>query len=101
MRYPKLGLLHHDSAQSCPGFTLVAPLRHFMVFLVDMEGNEVHRWELPGPLGSKAYILPGGNLLFSTVTDEGTPIREAKGGHIYEILRFPLDYMMIICYYFH
>ena len=85
MRYHKLGLLHHDAAKAFSGYTLVAPLRHAMVFLVDMEGTEVHRWELPGPLGSKAYLLPGGHLLYSTVTDAGFPIKEAKGGHIYEV----------------
>ena len=85
MRYHQLGLLHHDPAKAFSGCTLVTPLRHSMVFLVDMDGAEVHRWELPGPLGSKAYLLPGGHLLFSTFTQEGTPIKEAKGGHIYEM----------------
>ena len=77
MRYHQLGLLHHDPGRSFAGYTLVTPLRHSAIFLVDMEGAEVHRWELPGPLGSKAYLLPGGHLLFSTFTQEGTPIKEA------------------------
>jgi len=84
MRYQKVGLLHNEPARSFPGYTLIAPLRHSSVFLVGMNGEVVHQWNLPGPLGSKAYLIPGGHLLFSTVTDEGTPIREAKGGHIYE-----------------
>lgn len=85
MRYLKVGLLYHDPNRCFGGYTLVAPLRHLHAYLVNIEGETVHQWDLPGPLGSKAYLLPGGNLLLSTVTDGGTPIREAKGGHIMEL----------------
>ena len=85
MRYQKLGLLHHEPARCFGGYTLVAPIRHLHIYLIDMAGEVVHRWNLPGPLGSKALLLPGGNLLFSTVTAEGAPIRAAKGGHIMEM----------------
>ncbi|NQV54282.1 MAG: aryl-sulfate sulfotransferase [Rhodospirillales bacterium] len=85
MRYHKTGLLHHDPAKVFAGYTLVTPIRHSSVFLVDINGEVAHEWELPGALGSKAYLLPGGNLLFSTVTDDGVPIHEAKGGHIHEV----------------
>ena len=51
----------------------------------DIDGNEVHRWNLFGRLGSLAYLLPNGNLSCSTVTDDGPPVRQAKGGHLYEL----------------
>ena len=41
MRYHQLGLLHHDPARSFAGYTLVTPIRHTAVFLVDMDGQEV------------------------------------------------------------
>lgn len=84
MRYQKVGLLHHDPSRAFQGFTLIAALRHKSVYLVGMNGEVLHQWNLPGALGSKAYLLPGGRLLFSVVTDDGVPIREAKGGHIIE-----------------
>ena len=64
---------------------MIAPMRHLSCHLVDMDGDVAHTWDLPGPLGSKAYLLPGGNLLCSVVTDEGVPIPGAKGGHILEL----------------
>lgn len=85
MRYQDVGVLHHDPAKTFPGYTLIAPMRHETVYLVDINGEPVHQWNLPGPLGSKAKILPGGNMLFSIVTDDGAPIREAKGGILLEV----------------
>ena len=70
MRIRQTGLLERDPARAFPGFTIVTPLRHYHCYLVDMAGETVHQWELPGALGSKAYLLPNGNLLCSVVTDE-------------------------------
>ena len=64
---------------------MIAPMRHDACHLVDMDGEVAHTWDLPGPLGSKAYLLPSGNLLCSVVTDEGVPIPGAKGGRILEL----------------
>lgn len=60
-------------------------MRHEASYLVDMAGNVVHTWELPGLLGSKACLLPNGNMLCSVVTDEGIPIPGAKGGRMLEL----------------
>ena len=85
MRIRQTGLLERDPARAFPGFTIVTPLRHYHCYLVDMAGETVHQWELPGALGSKAYLLPNGNLLCSVVTDEGAPLKAAKGGRILEL----------------
>ena len=85
MRFQQTGLLQHDPSRSYAGYTLVAPFRHPTCYLVDMDGETIHQWNLPGPLGSKAYLLPGGNLLGSVVTDEGAPLKAAKGGHLFEL----------------
>ena len=79
------GLVLHQSEKSFTGFTVVAPMRHECSYLVDMAGAVVHTWNLPGPLGSKAYLIPNGNLLCSIVTTEGIPIPGAKGGRILEL----------------
>ena len=85
MLFGKVGILHCVRDKVCPGFTLVPTFRGRNVHLIDIDGNEVHRWNLPGRLGSLAYLLPNGNLLCSTVTDDGPPVRQAKGGHLYEL----------------
>lgn len=85
MKHYKTGLLLHEPKKTFAGFTIIAPMRHETSHLVDMQGRVVHTWKLPAPLGSKAYLLPNGNLLCSVVTSEGVPIPGAKGGHILEL----------------
>ena len=85
MRYESLGVLKIVPEKVSPGYTLVPTFRGRVVHLIDIDGTEVHKWDLPGRLGSLAYLLPNGNLLCSTVTDDGPPVRQAKGGHLYEL----------------
>ena len=84
MRYQKPGLREFNEEQSTLGFTLIAPVHGFTVYLINMLGEVVHEWKLPEKLGSLAYLLPGGHLLTSVLTSEGPPIIEGKGGHIQE-----------------
>ena len=77
MKSYRPGLQHHDAAKSCVGFTLIAPMAHETVSLIDNAGTVVQQWALPGPLGSKAYLLPGGNLLCSVSTRGGEPLTGA------------------------
>lgn len=46
-----------------PGYTLFAPLRSDNVILIDLEGNEVHRWKTGLPPAGGVYLLESGNLL--------------------------------------
>jgi len=85
MKHYHTGLLHHQRDKAFAGFTVIAPMRHEAAYLVNMDGEVVHTWRLPGPLGSKACLLPNGNLLCSVVTAEGVPIPGAKGGHLLEL----------------
>ncbi|HJM58668.1 MAG TPA: aryl-sulfate sulfotransferase [Planctomycetota bacterium] len=45
------------------GFTLIAPLRSTTTWLVNMQGEEVHRWESKYTAGNSAYLLEDGSLL--------------------------------------
>ncbi len=45
------------------GYTLFAPLLSRDVFLVDMDGEEVHRWEGELAPGNSVYLRDNGNLL--------------------------------------
>ncbi len=64
-RTRKLGLTGHDPAKAFQGYTLYAPMfGDGAVYLIDMEGNEAHRWQLPFPPGDYGYLLPNGNLFY-------------------------------------
>src|SRR5574341_2101231 len=86
----KLGLTAYDAAKAWEGYTLYTPMfGDGTVYLLDMEGNEVHTWRMPLPPGDYGYLLPNGNLFYGghTPADPGEyfpawPI--FKGGAIME-----------------
>jgi hypothetical protein len=58
------GVLLYDSAKSYGGYTLFAPMVGCKTtYLIDMEGNMVHKWESEYTPGLFAMLLPNGNLL--------------------------------------
>ncbi|OBT85485.1 hypothetical protein VE02_07362 [Pseudogymnoascus sp. 03VT05] len=59
-----------DKELSFGGYTLFAPLAGDIAYLVDIDGREVHRWQLPGRTGRHARILPNGNLAINTINPE-------------------------------
>jgi len=91
MKSYHLGLQHHDSERSFQGFTLIAQMAHEQAYLIDNAGEVVHRWALPGALGSKACLLANGNLLCSAFTRDGRAlpgaihIPGALGGRLLEL----------------
>ncbi len=85
MDYQKLGLLKQDPSRAFAGYTTIATLRSNTVRLVDMDGEEVHRWNLPDPLGAMAYLLPGGRLLCSVQFPSDLPLTTARGGRVLEM----------------
>jgi hypothetical protein len=47
------------------GYTLFAPSFHnTTAWLIDMEGNVVHYWEMKNPPGLNYQLLPNGNLMW-------------------------------------
>ena len=85
MEFQKLGLLTHNAELSWGGFTIFGTLRGNTVRLVNIRGEEVHHWDLPGPLGGLAYLLPGGRLLTSVMIPSECPLTTARGGRIIEM----------------
>lgn len=71
------GLQYQDAARCLDGLTLIAPMAHHQVHLINCSGDVVHQWKLPGALGSKAYLLPSGNLLCSVSTRGTEPLAGA------------------------
>jgi len=67
-----VGLRALDRERASPGFTLFAP--HFVqnrtVYLIDLEGNVTHTWEMPYPPGMSGYLTERGTLFFNGRTSE-------------------------------
>lgn len=65
------GLRALDKSKASPGYTLFAPITGSgQVYLIDLEGNVAHQWNLPYPPGSFGYLLPNGNLFYNGKTTE-------------------------------
>jgi len=77
--YRPTGLIRYHPAGAHRGYTLFSPNGGDEAFLIDMEGNFVHRWHYPGGI-NYGYLLDNGNLLFR---DQGS--RPPGADHIREI----------------
>jgi len=63
-----VGLRGYDAARAFPGFTLFAPDGKpdgKAVYLVDMQGNVVHTWDMPYPVGLTAFLTDRGTLFYN------------------------------------
>lgn len=85
-----VGLRGVDHSNVCPGYTLFTSLTSpGIVHLIDNEGKEVHRFNLPYRPGRHARILANGNLAYNGVHPDGPrlfPIwQKYRGGVMMEV----------------
>lgn len=67
-------------------YTLITPLGDNHAYLIDMDGNLAHKWELGGKSARVVYLLENGNLLATYhVQSDYFTLRDFAGGGI-EIL---------------
>jgi len=65
IRRSRTGLIAHDPALAQPGYTLFAPMSgDGTVYLIDMEGEVAHRWQMPHRPGLYGYLLDNGHLFY-------------------------------------
>ncbi|KAJ9630374.1 hypothetical protein H2204_008439 [Knufia peltigerae] len=69
----RVGLTGVDKKRSFGGYTLFCPLTSDTAHLIDIDGQEVHSWKLPGRIGRHARILPNGNLAVNTLRPGPSP----------------------------
>ena len=81
----QLGLTSYKPEMAFPGYTLFAPMEGTAVYLIDMRGNVVHRWQLPYRPGEYGYLLDNGNLLFGGRTGKGPVNIGGRGGIVMEV----------------
>ncbi len=59
---PPRGLVQADP-EAGDGYTLIAPLRSGYTYLLNRQGEPVHRWKSDMPPGNAVYLLEDGDLL--------------------------------------
>jgi Protein of unknown function (DUF1566)/Arylsulfotransferase (ASST) len=68
----------NDGAQE--ELTLFAPISGTTAYLIDMDGNTVHEWELSGTPGNSVYLLEDGRLLATYTIKSSSFGKDARGG---------------------
>jgi hypothetical protein len=84
-----VGLRGHDPDRAFAGFTLFSPLpsTNKTVYLIDMQGNVVHTWEMPYPPGQSGYLTDRGTLFYNGQIPNDSHVGRApyKGGAALEM----------------
>jgi len=65
---------------AAPGYTLFSPEERRQTYLVDLDGNVVHRWRHGTAPGNFQYLLPNGELLRAGDYDVENRFLRGKGG---------------------
>jgi hypothetical protein len=61
-----VGLRGYDPERASPGFTLFTTARDCKtVYLIDLQGNVVHTWQMPYPAGLYGYLTERGTLFYN------------------------------------
>ena len=90
-RMSNVGLTALDITRACPGYTLYAPMSGpGDVYLLNLDGEEVHHWNMPDPPGLYGYLLPNGNLFYGgklrdDMWDRFQSWKRFKGGVMMEV----------------
>ena len=86
MKLKPLGLQYYDPSRAYNGYTLFSPWGGKDVWLIDMRGRFVHRWQMPYMPGVHGRLLPNGNLLYAGKDPNG-PVPDFGGcaGHLLEM----------------
>jgi len=93
-RLARTGLTALDKDKACPGYFVYSPYNGLgngkgVTFLLDYEGNELHRWFPPTPPGSWGYLLSNGNLFYMAKADQTNerrmPASNFVGGWLVEL----------------
>jgi Arylsulfotransferase (ASST) len=82
-----VGFHGFDPARAFPGFTLFAPYADKAVYLIDLQGYVVHKWEMPYPPGLYGYLTDRGTLFYNGKIPNASHVGRAfyRGGAALEM----------------
>jgi hypothetical protein len=81
----QLGLTLYKPDKAYRGYTLFAPMEETNVYLIDMRGSIVHRWQLPYRPGDYGYLLENGHLLVGGRTGRSPVNIGGRSGVVMEL----------------
>ena len=64
LKQPSNDVKIHNEEKVCKGYTLFAPHYGNIAWLIDMNGNIVHNWQMENPPRINTELLPNGNLMW-------------------------------------
>lgn len=76
-----VGLMHNMQG-AFEGYTLIAPMLHPSVYLVDLEGRAVHRWQVNSVFGATNRLLPDGALLRASASPKSWTNVQGLAGRV-------------------
>lgn len=80
------GLAHYEAGRAFEGYTLFAPMYGRNVWLIDMMGRIVHRWEMENIPGNYGKLLDNGNLMYAgKLIPSPLPDFGGNGGQLIEV----------------
>ena len=74
--------LMHNMPGAFEGYTLIAPMLHPSVYLVDLEGRAVHRWLVNSGFGATNRLLPDGALLRASASSRSWTSFQGLAGRV-------------------
>lgn len=81
----QLGLTLYKPDKAYPGYTLFAPMLGTDVYLIDMRGNTVHRWQMPYRPALYGCLLENGHILYAGRTGRIPADVGGGGGIVIEV----------------
>jgi hypothetical protein len=74
-----------NTTNAWPGYTLMAPMHHTNTYLINNEGQVVHRWTSTYEPGRSAYLMTNGHMFRAGMVKSGGPSTGGgEGGRIEE-----------------
>ena len=82
----RVGLIHSEASRVSEGYTLFWPYGSRTAYLIDIEGQLVHHWDIPYTPGLWAQLLDNGNLLCAGNMGQGPAgMAGGMGGAVLEL----------------
>jgi hypothetical protein len=75
----------HDESRVFKGYTLYAPMYGYQTWLIDMNGDFVHKWEMKNPTSNHSVLTPEGTLFWHGRGDGALEDLQSNGTELIEV----------------
>ncbi len=93
-----MGLYINDSISNFTGYTLFTPITYDVVYLINMNGEKVHSWDVSNSPALSVYLLENGHLVHTT-SNSSSPF-SGTGGAGGQINEYDWDGNLLWTYHY-